>query len=209
MYLSRVELNCSKNATRIALGNPQKLHGAIEQSYSGEKTRKLWRIDTLGEKTYLLVLSSEEPDFTQLIDQFGFTNSSWETKSYDALLDRIEKGTVWKFRLKANPVRSIRSDDGARGKVSAHVTPEFERKWIFDRAEKLGFSLKEDEYDIRDRRWYNFNKHRNGCRVSFKAVTFEGILTVTDEELFKRTLLEGVGRDKAYGLGLLTIVRSK
>ncbi|MCI5956432.1 MAG: type I-E CRISPR-associated protein Cas6/Cse3/CasE [Clostridiales bacterium] len=43
--------------------------------------------------------------------------------------------------------------------------------------------------------------------VSLQAATFEGLLTVTDAERFRRTLTEGVGRGKAYGLGLLTIVR--
>ena len=38
------------------------------------------------------------------------------------------------------------------------------------------------------------------------AGTYEGVLTVTDEELFKAALVQGIGREKAYGLGMLTIV---
>jgi len=38
------------------------------------------------------------------------------------------------------------------------------------------------------------------------AVTYEGILTVTDKERFRKTLIEGIGREKAYGMGLLTVV---
>ena len=42
--------------------------------------------------------------------------------------------------------------------------------------------------------------------VSLLAVTYEGLLTVTDAALFRRTLTEGIGRGKAYGLGLLTVM---
>ena len=31
-------------------------------------------------------------------------------------------------------------------------------------------------------------------------------LTVTDAELFKKLLTEGIGRGKAYGLGLMTVI---
>ena len=42
--------------------------------------------------------------------------------------------------------------------------------------------------------------------VTLLAVTYEGILQVTDPEAFKALLCEGVGRGKAYGLGLMTII---
>ena len=52
---------------------------------------------------------------------------------------------------------------------------------------------------------YHFKK--NGTRpVTLLAVTYEGILQVTDPEAFKALLCEGVGRGKAYGLGLMTII---
>ena len=45
-------------------------------------------------------------------------------------------------------------------------------------------------------------------RVSLLAVTYEGVLRVTDAALFRRTLTEGIGRGKAYGMGLLTVMRA-
>ena len=35
---------------------------------------------------------------------------------------------------------------------------------------------------------------------------FKGILNVTDAEVFRQTLISGVVREKAYGMGLLTVV---
>ena len=43
--------------------------------------------------------------------------------------------------------------------------------------------------------------------VSLLAVTFTGILTVTDKMRFRKTLMEGIGRGKAFGMGLLTVIK--
>jgi CRISPR system Cascade subunit CasE len=38
------------------------------------------------------------------------------------------------------------------------------------------------------------------------SVTFEGTLTVTDAEKFVEALKSGIGREKAYGHGMMTIM---
>ena len=47
---------------------------------------------------------------------------------------------------------------------------------------------------------------RRSCPPTLLVVTYEGVLQVTDPEAFKALLCEGVGRGKAYGLGLMTII---
>ena len=37
--------------------------------------------------------------------------------------------------------------------------------------------------------------------------TYEGILTVTDAEAFRNALVKGIGREKAFGMGMLTVTR--
>ena len=65
-----------KRSTMIALNSPQKLHGAIESAFdSEERKRKLWRIDKLGEKTYLLILSEDKPDLSNAVLQFGVSEA--------------------------------------------------------------------------------------------------------------------------------------
>ena len=51
----------------------------------------------------------------------------------------------------------------------------------------------------------NFKKGPDGERVSFLKTTFEGTLTVTDRDKFITTLKAGIGREKAYGCGMLSI----
>lgn len=44
--------------------------------------------------------------------------------------------------------------------------------------------------------------------MTLLAVTYEGVLQVTDAEQFRALLCQGMGRGKAYGLGLMTVMRA-
>ena len=101
MYLSRIKLNIAQTDTMRALAAPNIFHGAIE-SCDEERTRKLWRIDTLAGERYLLILSEKPIDLSDAAKQFGF-DDSYETKLYDGLLARITNGSRWQFKLTANP----------------------------------------------------------------------------------------------------------
>ena len=57
-----------------------------------------------------------------------------------------------------------------------------------------------------DTHWLQFHKGASRQTVSIRSVTYEGALAVTDAELFKKLLTEGIGRGKAYGLGLMTVI---
>ena len=211
MYLTRISLNVKRRATMRAIATPQVLHGAIEKGFAGERRRNLWRIDWLDEKCYLLVWSEVQPDFTHIAEQFGFPEMEplWETKDYDQLLERLSVGQIWQFRLRANPVHAVK-EKGAqgRGKLLAHVTPEQQKNWLLMRAEKLGFSINTNAFDVVHSEWKNFRKSQEEKReVSFRTVSFEGILTITDIDLFRGSLVDGIGRGKAYGLGMLTITK--
>mgnify|MGYP001040309636 CR=1 FL=1 len=211
MYLSRVTLNAKKRETMQALVIPSLMHGAVEQSFDGPRQRNLWRVDWLKDQCYLLVVSPEKPDFTHLVHQFGHQEHAqgWETRDYNPLLNRIQEGDTWKFRLKANPVQSSASDKDpttGRGKVHAHVTQEQQRAWLMKRAEKSGFSLHEDGFDVVHTQWEKFSKSRKGGKeITLRTATFEGALTITNTDDFTNTLKSGIGKAKSYGCGLLTI----
>ena len=211
MYLTRMELDVNKRDTRKALLSPSVFHGAIESSFPGERERRLWRVDEFQGKYYLLLLSEQFPDLSHAANQFGMGGSGqpWQTKSYDALLERIQNGSAWQFRLTANPTKSIKSPEtGKRGTVCAHITPEYQLKWLLDRCEAHGFSINPEEAIVTKSQWQRFYKGDQRKKpVSLLSVTFEGILTVTDAARFRRTLVEGIGRGKAFGLGLLTVIR--
>lgn len=210
MYLSRIKLNPALRKTAIAMMRPSLFHGGVESAFSGERKRRLWRLDTLQNETYLLLLSDEFPDLTGFAEQFGFAGT-YATKDYTPLLARIAEGSVWRFRLTANPtIAKACTGRGSRGKVYAHITEAFQAQWLLRQANSHGFALNEDDFMVTQSRWYQFYKRagKDSPRVTLLSVTYEGILTVTDAERFRETLCQGIGREKSYGMGLLTVVRA-
>lgn len=204
-----MELDLTKRKTLLALVTPSMMHGAIESSFLGERCRNLWRIDKLNGRQYLLLLSENTPNLANVREQFGVDEADWITKDYGQLLDRAKNGTKWQFRLCANPTYSVAEKGQKRGKVHAHKTPQYQREWLMKQGEKNGFSVDEMLFDVTSSKWYSFSKQKNGKRVHMLAVTYEGILEVTDEKLFCDMLVHGLGREKAYGVGLMTIVQAK
>lgn len=206
LYLSRVKLDPMKRKTQIALVSPNKFHGAIEEAFQKKQERNLWRIDNLNGKIYLLLLSAEIPDMTNFIQQFSFSDEIVETKEYDALLNRIQNETKWNFRLVANPTRSLKDGDG-RGKIVAHVSEKYQMDWLEKKAVQNGFKIFNEETKVVNTEWKIFQKRVENRNVKIKQATFEGILIVTDSDLFKKALINGIGREKAYGMGLLTLIK--
>lgn len=205
MYLTRMALDMSKRRTMLALTSPSIFHGAVEQAFPGPRKRRLWRIDRLRGTTYLMILSEDRPDLTRAEAELGVNGAGWESRDYQPLLDRITKGSVWRFRLCANPTYSQSCPEG-RGKVHAHRTPEHQMEWLMKQGDTHGFTA-DNSFGITESQWYRFRKGDGSKRdVSLLRVTYEGTLVVTDVDRFRSTLQEGIGREKAYGMGLMTVI---
>ena len=207
MYLSQVELDPRNRETLRALNVPRRLHGAVEAAFTGPRIRRLWRLDRRAGRLWLLILSEEMPELSGIVTQFGPSNGTAETRDYAPLLARVAEGTVWRFRLAANPIKNVKVA-GGRGIVRNHVTVSQQEQWLAERAPKHGFAIEPDGFRVVDARWIAFDKAAGGNRVRIHAVTFEGLLRVTDAALFREALTRGIGRGKAYGLGLLTLMRA-
>ena len=138
---------------------------------------------------------------------FSPSEHSWQTKDYEPLLERVKKGSVWRFRLSANPTYYAKAKDPitVRGKVRAHKTTEHQREWLIKQSLKNGFQLAADGFEITENKWLQFCKS-SGNVVTILSVTYEGLLIVTDADLFRKALVNGIGRGKAYGMGLLTVM---
>ena len=207
MYFSRVPLDVSRRKTQVAMVSPNKIHGAVEEAFCEKQNRNLWRIDQLRGKSYLLIVSKEKPDLSRIAAQFGFEDDWGESKEYDGLLRRIEKGSYWHFRLTANPVHSVWTGEG-RGKVAAHTSEKFQLEWLYRQAEKGGFRLSPDRVRVMESHWRIFTKGGSRQKVRLLEVVFEGTLWVEDADRFRNALVNGIGREKAYGMGMLTIMRA-
>ncbi|MEU9197878.1 type I-E CRISPR-associated protein Cas6/Cse3/CasE [Streptomyces hundungensis] len=193
--------------------------------------RVLWRLDRNAKAENLLyIVSPDKPDLTHLVEQAGWPAAAaagtpgWQTYDYTAFLNSLSQGSTWSFRLTANPVHYARVKDGAPTKRTAHRTPTHQIGWLLDtdRQQRCGFAVLPTPHDKRltehgdthqvtvtDHRRLDFAKHEEATatknRVQVTTVTYNGRLQVTDPEALRRALVQGIGKAKAYGCGLMTL----
>lgn len=216
MYLSRMYLNAQLQDTRRLLSNPQRLHReimslvppAFDDAPASHK-RILWRLDFDGPQPLLYTLTPQQPDFTHMQEQYGWSKEkSWQTADYDVLLNKLAAGQTYHFRLVANPVHKIRLANGSE-KIVSHVTEAQQIEWLLSRAERVGFKIPLGDAGtpavVRTTQLKLRFHHGKQSSVQFNKVQFDGVLEITDLEAFRQTLCQGIGREKAYGCGLLTI----
>lgn len=226
MYLTRFRINTERLAARKLLSSPQVLHAAVMSAFAEIPRqeeggpRVLWRVDRNSRaETYLYTVSPDKPDLTHLVEQAGWpTTGRWDAYDYEPFLSRLNAGDRLAFRLTANPVHTARRNDEEPTKLTAHIGPRHQLRWLLQRQEAAGFMVLQkppghelvselDQYEviIHDRRQLAFKKPGNGKPVTLTTVTFDGRLEITDPDAFRHTLTRGLGRAKAYGCGLMTL----
>lgn len=220
MFLSRIQLNPARRDAHPLLSSQHTLHAAVLAAFPDPSPRAsgrvLWRLDNHEHRTMLYIVGPEAPDLTHLAEQAGWPTrtDTWQVRPYGPVLDRVENGQRYGFRLTANPVRSERLPSGARGKVYGHVTANQQEQWLLDREERAGFRVEDfapgnDERGperalrVVERRTLTFSRRETS--VTLRVATFEGILEVRDRDAFVYALSFGIGRAKGYGCGLMTI----
>ena len=193
-------------------------HGWIEDSFPEERTQakedcksKLWRIDQVNDKQYLLIVSRTKPDLNKL-EKYGVKGSA-STKNYDAFLASLQEGMHAKFRVKLNAVKSLsdRTTHPKRGKVVV-VTFKDLPSFFMECANANGFSINPEQIRITTSKelFQHYGEDKmSHVRMTLAAATFDGILTITDLEKFKKALMCGMGKKKAYGFGMLTVIPCK
>lgn len=186
----------------------------------------LWRLEKDGRDVSLLVQSPDWPNFQHLVEQAGWPgNESAAPRIADLspLQAMIAKGRRFHFRVRLNtvsstsriehPSQSQRRQLGGHQSVRAgQRTVGHQLDWFLRRftghQPGSGFSVGADAADadvqILDREHVRF-RHGGSGLVSLDVATFEGVLVVTDADLMRTSLLQGIGKAKAYGCGLITL----
>lgn len=232
LYLSRIRINHRRREARWLLGSLQRVHAAVLASFPDPPTgrvdgaRVLWRMDRDGPRTWLYVTGPGRPDFSHIVDQAGWPASEqgWETHEYQPLLDRLEAGQRWRFRLAANPTRAIRLSDGEPDTTRrALLSVSSREEWLVKRAERCGFEIatatSENGQDLgpnltlTSTTVHRFSKRAvdggtdSGGAVSISRTQYDGVLHVLDPAALTQSLIKGIGPAKSYGCGLLTLAR--
>lgn len=210
MILTRFMINQRRQGARKLLGSPQAMHAAVLSGFSPgvDPGRVLWRVDGMGTPQIALwIVAHAAPDLAHVEEQAGWPSQpTTRSIDYTPLLDGLERGQNWAFRLTANPTH--RATIGGRKKVLAHVTAQQQIEWLAERASRIGVMLDEagdPSFTVVGREVKKFR--RDNAVVTLATATYQGILKVSDPELLRTAMTQGVGRGKGYGCGLLTLSR--
>jgi len=158
----------------------------------------LFRVERRPGATRLLVQTRLEPDLHRL--PAGYARA--DVRPLGPFLDRLTAGTAVHYRLTANAAK--RGGRGA-GKQEGKIIPlrgADADDWWSRRAADCGLALRTLVGTPLD----DVTGERNGGgRVRHALTRFDGVGVVADADAARRAVLDGVGRAKSYGAGLLSL----
>ncbi|MDS2172673.1 type I-E CRISPR-associated protein Cas6/Cse3/CasE [Nesterenkonia sp. CL21] len=226
-WFTTLSLNPRRRKTRQLLGSPQAMHAEVMGAFPPDAVtdsadgRVLWRLDEAEGQQTLYMVSPEKPDLSNVVERAGWETSPARSADYEAFLNQLKRGQQWGFRLRANPVKALPRSDGPRGKVIPHVTVPQQISWLLKKSDRWGFEIPGSGSEGAggdgpqvavtsrgDRRFRRADPATDTYgRVTLRQAQFDGVLTVTDVDRLRHSLVRGIGRGKAYGCGLLTLRR--
>ncbi len=226
MRLHRIHLNPRCKEARRDLADPYQMHATLCRAFFPTETpcpagSLLWRLEPETDhegRPRVLIQSRETPDWSRI------HVSAWLAQAEPGIdltqklaLDTIKAGQAFRFRLRANPCKTV------QGKRQGLVHPDAQQEWLVRKGEQHGFALPESAtsdyfdfmqspegrayHDVRvsHEQMLNGSQH-DGNAIRVYSVLFEGRLAVTAPSRFKAALETGIGHGKVMGLGLLSVV---
>ena len=190
--------------SRLAAGGPHRLHQAVETATGragrgGGEARTLWRL----ERNVLLVQAQVVADW----DRAGARVVSSRVRRVDDAWDGIVDGDDLAFACFVNPTVAMHTGmPGVRG-VRVPINPKDHGAldgWWAAQGVALGFDPQETSVAFSR----TLEVRKPGRSFAIVGVELVGTLRVVDSEQFRRGLRRGVGRERAFGCGLMLIRRA-
>lgn len=226
MRLFRIHLNPRCTEARRDLADPYQMHATLCRAFFPAETQcppgsLLWRLEPETDaegRARVLIQSRETPNWSRIpVPEWLAQCEPGIDLAQKLALDTIKAGQVFRFRLRANPCKTV------QGKRQGLAHPDAQRNWLARKGEQHGFVLPESGmpdyfefmqsaegrayHDVRvsHEQLLRGSQH-GGNAIRVYSVLFEGRLTVTDPARFRAALESGIGHGKVMGLGLLSVV---
>lgn len=180
----------------------------------------LYRVDPVpAAGAVILVQSARVPDW-----HYAFQNADYllaAPPEVRTLIPSWRDGDVLRFRLQANATRKVdtKSSEDRKRRHGRRVPLPREKlvDWLERKATRAGFELL--SVSRVDTGYVYFEKDKPQQDGAFEkgkpqrgrlfSVVYDGVLRVTDSQSFGSALASGLGPQKAFGFGLLTVVATK
>lgn len=201
MYLSKVKLNWAQ------VKNPYEQHRALWHLFPERPQDQrdfLYRIEqyTKGQGAEVIMQSQQQPQQSDLLD----------LRAVKPLNLSLQKGQKLRFRLRANPVKTIKDESkGERIKKGKSfirtvrvplIYEEQQEAWL---VRKFNGSVSLEALTIQQELPLNFRNDKEQRSGKIQSVLFEGILVVQDPRALLKLMQSGIGPAKSFGCGLLSL----
>jgi CRISPR system Cascade subunit CasE len=228
LYLSKLVLDIRSSRSIHFIDAPSTLYGVLlaalgetkeghHGSYDGDNRALLYRVEPPSShvSSYtILVQTSIEPDWSLSEAKGAFIRSS-HIKEYRQYRDDstpiYEIGQLLSFRLYGNATRAFAQpnlSDGTfvRGRVKPIYDVDEQRKWLVRKLQDV--VIIKDVSVITAGEIYMDERSGRRPKKRMLSVHYDGIMAVQDPQKLANIIANGIGRGKAYGLGLLSVARA-
>ncbi|WP_308563222.1 type I-E CRISPR-associated protein Cas6/Cse3/CasE [uncultured Klebsiella sp.] len=210
MYLAKITLHTSKllpsQLLKLVDRGEYVMHQWLWELFPGRGERQfLYRREELQGAFRFFVLSQQPPAESDIFDI--------EYRSFSATLS---PGQTLRFSLRANPTICkagkrhdllMEAKRQVKGKNEDLDIWQHQRQtaqdWLAKQGKQNGFSLSEVSVDAY--RQQQIVRAKSRQMIQFSSVDYSGLLVVNDPALFLQRLIQGYGKSRAFGCGLMLI----
>ncbi|MFI9048868.1 type I-E CRISPR-associated protein Cas6/Cse3/CasE [Streptomyces sp. NPDC053427] len=209
LWLTRILPNLAAHEVRRDLANAVSMHHRLMKLFPdgiGPQARQrlgvLFRTEDNDSSPAILLQSQVRPDLNRLPATYGHA----ATKDLSPLLHALRPGLTVRYRITANAVRkpghTTRAATGAPTAIPL-TGADADQWWQRQAEENSGLHLDAAHSTPLD----TARGTRAGDKrpVIHARTRFDGTARIKDADLLRRRILDGIGRGKAYGCGLLTL----
>ncbi|EKO8780770.1 type I-E CRISPR-associated protein Cas6/Cse3/CasE [Salmonella enterica] len=210
MYLSRITLHTAQLVPSQLLHLVERgeyvMHQWLWKLFPGGKERQfLYRREELQGVFRFFVLSQERPAESAIFDV-----------QCRPFAPELSVGQILRFTLRANPTickAGKRHDLLMEAKRQVKTQPDSRDIWTYQQqaalewlsrqGEQNGFSLREASVDAY--RQQQIRREKSRQMIQFSSVDYAGVLVVNNPVLFLQRLVQGYGKSRAFGCGMMLI----
>ncbi|EHE5101009.1 type I-E CRISPR-associated protein Cas6/Cse3/CasE [Salmonella enterica] len=210
MYLSRITLHTAQLVPSQLLHLVERgeyvMHQWLWELFPGGKERQfLYRREELQGAFRFFVLSQERPAESAIFDV-----------QCRPFAPELSVGQILRFTLRANPTickAGKRHDLLMEAKRQVKTQPDSRDIWTYQQqaalewlsrqGEQNGFSLREASVDAY--RQQQIRREKSRQMIQFSSVEYAGVLVVNNPVLFLQRLVQGYGKSRAFGCGMMLI----
>ena len=202
MILTRLNLDLRSPSARQALTDCGDLHRNIQALFgeSREDAGILYRTQKTERGCTVCILSAKPPVFDERAAHNGMIPAG--TRDMMAVEALFTEGRRFRFDLLTVPAKKALDRTRRNSQRRILRDPEERLAWLARKAEAGGFRI----LSAADEEGETLHAKKAGGELWIHTTRFSGVLEITDPDRFLDAWKNGIGPEKAYGLGMLMVM---